>query len=534
MPKAKKAEPDITEVQVRLTPVLGIAPGIYLTVLYSLAVLVLLFLLLFYPGLKRRGTYVTVDSFPPAAAVSVDGAYAGATPCTVLVPPGTHTLGIEKPFFRSRELESTFGGRIFATLFVKPREHIAVDLELRDAAALLDYALGDFSANPHIPEILTDTVQAGYAANLAGRASYYDFLDNAKYFITNTPQLARLVAASARLSAGGKVLTPGALLELTGTWVRLLERCDNLPFWLLLVLPEETARRITRTAWFEGYADGYRRSLSGAASASPGRGAALEIRGLRFLAVPPGRLLQGLIEDDTVTPLLAHPVALAGFYMAETEVSNRLYQAFLDANPRWRKSNLEALRAEGLAGESYLDGWENDRHPAGEADLPVVNVSFFAALAFCDWLSASPGLPAGAAVRLPYESEWEYAARGGLADLPYPTGSDAGSAWFLREGVTGPRAVGGSDRNGYGLEDMSGNVWEWCADRFAPMRYFFTSWNAEENRPNPGSPPAGSERVVRGGSWANRADLVKLSTRGSQPGDWCTPYLGFRPVLVRP
>jgi iron(II)-dependent oxidoreductase len=546
MRKAKNAESDNQEIQVRLKPVFGIAPGTYLTVLYTLILLVLLFLLLFYPGLKKRGTFVSVESSPPSAIVRVDGAYAGTTPCTILVPPGTHTLGIEKPFFRTREHEDVFSGRVFGTLFAKPRQSYVFDLELPDPAALLDYALKDFAANPHIPEIITDTVQAGYnAGDLAEKAVYYDYLDNVKYFITNTLQLSRVVESSASLASGGGVLTAGALRELTAVWIRQLERYDNLPFWLLFCLPAETARSLAGTSWFEQFLIRYRAAQtgtaqngiaqSGAVTSSPPPAASLRLRGLRFVAVPAGVLQQGFSENGTVTPQLAHNVSLAGFYMAETEVSNRLYHDFTDANPRWKKSNLESLLEEKLVAGSYLEGWENDRYPAAAADLPVVNVSFAAAEAFCRWLgTSSAALPTGYSVRLPYESEWEYAARGGLPALPYPAGRDPGSSWFYREGSTGPQPVGFSEANGYGLRDMSGNVWEWCADWFSPMRYFFTSWNAAENRPGPDRPPAGFEHAVRGGSWANQPELVKVYTRASQPGDWCTPYLGFRPVLARP
>jgi iron(II)-dependent oxidoreductase len=536
MRKTKKVESDITDVQVRLKPVFGIPPGTYLTVLYALIVLAVLFLLLFYPGIRRRGTYVSVQSFPPAAVVQVDGVYAGATPCTVLVAPGAHTLRLEKPFFRTREFSDDFGGRVFGTLFVKPRRQLSFDLDVQDPDALLEFALTDFAANPHIPEIITDTVQAGFqAAGPAERAIYYDYLDNVKYFVTNKLQFSRLLAASTRLAAGGKLLTPGALIELAGTWTDLLERYDNLLFWLLLSLPEETSREVTRSAWFEQYLARYRQAGGEEGPPAPVRGTPVDVGGLRFRPVPGGVLQQGVTDADTLTPLLAHGVTIPAFYLAETEVSNRLYQRFLAASPRWRKSNLESLLAEGLVGESYLADWEEDSYPAGEADLPVVQVSFFAAEAFCRWLaSSSTGLPSGYTVRIPYESEWEYAARGGLAALPYPTGSAPGSARFLEEGVEGPLNVGASEPNGYGLKDMSGNVWEWCADWYSPVRYFFTSWDAGRNLPGSGGPPAGFERVVRGGSWANRADLVKLYTRASQPGDWCTPYLGFRPLLIRP
>jgi formylglycine-generating enzyme required for sulfatase activity len=165
----------------------------------------------------------------------------------------------------------------------------------------------------------------------------------------------------------------------------------------------------------------------------------------------------------------------------------------------------------------------------------VANVSYYAAEAFCAWLTTRlPAALAGYEARLPSESEWEWAARGGLAAQPYPLGAVPAGAVFAGSGAQGPAPVGASAANGFGLKDMSGNVWEWCADWYSPVKYLFSSWEADRNGTDGAdNPPTGFEKVVRGGSWSNERELVRVYTRGSQPPSWCTPYLGFRVVLAR-
>jgi formylglycine-generating enzyme required for sulfatase activity len=254
--------------------------------------------------------------------------------------------------------------------------------------------------------------------------------------------------------------------------------------------------------------------------------------GISFRLIPSGDLVMG--KDDnldalgkTIDRLLAHPVRIQSFYLGTTEVTNAQFEAFIAESPEWSPANRPALVQKGLVTEAYLSEWKGGSPAAGTAALPVTSVSWHAAAAYCQWLTrrAQSALP-GFAARLPSEAEFEWAARGGIRGMPYPLGGKPGGAVFYRPGITGPSPAGSSEPNGYGLRDMLGNVWEWCADPFAVNSGLLSS-------PGPDSIPDAPDRAVRGGSWADQPGTDKVYTRGAQPADWCTPYLGFRVALAR-
>ena len=112
------------QVEVHLKPFLGMRPGVYLTVIYALLALAVLFFLLFYKGLRDQGTFLRVSSVPAGAAVTVDGQYAGSTPCEVLVKKGTRKIEASRPFFQPVVMEAhagtVMGGSVLRKVPHKP------------------------------------------------------------------------------------------------------------------------------------------------------------------------------------------------------------------------------------------------------------------------------------------------------------------------------------------------------------------------------------------------------------------------------
>jgi sulfatase modifying factor 1 len=191
-------------------------------------------------------------------------------------------------------------------------------------------------------------------------------------------------------------------------------------------------------------------------------------------------------------------------------------------------------------------------HPSFD-DYPVVGVSWVQATAFSIWRTdfmntalRKQGVPDVQSYRLPLETEWEYAARGGLDLSMYPWGGPYTRNYkgcflanfkplrgnYIDDGAVYAAKVGSYEPNEYGLYDMSGNVAEWTSCAYAPDAYIFThdlNPNYEYNA-TPQDPPIMKRKVVRGGSWKDIAYFLQNGTRDYEYQDSTKPYVGFRNV----
>ncbi len=296
--------------------------------------------------------------------------------------------------------------------------------------------------------------------------------------------------------------------------------------------------------------------------------------GMKLVLIPPGEFMMGsrespeevvkaftkyIPEDEDFwqKPLKCkhprHRVRLTKpFYLGAHEVTVGQFRRFVSATGHKTEAEKDGEGGFGWNdAENYFEGrnpkynWRNPGFPQTD-NHPVVNVSWNDAVAFCEWLSEKEGRE----YRLPTEAEWEYACRAGTitryhhGDDPEGlarvgnVGDGTAKEWFAKrvvgwryhilakDGHVFTAPVGSFSANAFGLYDMHGNVWEWCADWFDEKYY--------SNSPvdDPQGPASGSYRVLRGGSWVNNAWNCRSADRFRRGPANRSTNLGFRLALV--
>ena len=229
--------------------------------------------------------------------------------------------------------------------------------------------------------------------------------------------------------------------------------------------------------------------------------------------------------NDDEKPI--HSVYIDSFYMDKYPVTNAQFMEFMIANPQWQIPLwLKSHFFQKYHDKDYLRDWHKGNYPRMKVDHPVNWVSWYAAMAYAEWVGK----------RLPTEAEWEKAARGGVTRQKYLWGNKINvhkANFNKRIGETTP--IDMHPPNGFGLYDMVGNVSEWCLDKWDSA---FFKYSDKYNPVSGGSINSIIEsfrktegsRVIRGGSWYSPTHEIRNSYR-SRAIPWKTEStIGFRCV----
>lgn len=233
----------------------------------------------------------------------------------------------------------------------------------------------------------------------------------------------------------------------------------------------------------------------------------------KLVPIPGGRFPMGsLLGPASEQPI--HEVEVSAFFMMKCLVTQKDYEKICGENP----SNF-----------------------TGDANRPVESISWFDAIDFCNKWSVADGLDPVYEVfaddvemhfdrngyRLPTEAEWEYACRASSSG-EFFWGEDEKSAltysWFDSNSEDATHSVGTKQKNGFGLYDMCGNVWEWTSD------WFGVDYYQHSDATNPLGPEFGEFKVLRGGCWFNGVSRLRCGSRLKRQPGLVDDVTGFRCV----
>ena len=226
---------------------------------------------------------------------------------------------------------------------------------------------------------------------------------------------------------------------------------------------------------------------------------AIEVLLQEFIYVEGGSFMMGCMKKEEnlceEAEFPAHKVTLSPFFIAKYEVVQLLWLETMGYNPTVHKNNK----------------------------YPVTNISWDECQEFIKKLNHITSLQ----FALPTEAQWEFAAKGGnKSKNTIFSGSDKIEkvAWYKDNARSLYHVVGTLAPNELGIYDMSGNVWEWCSDYYAPY--------SSDHLINPKGPSSGINRVYRGGSWLDNMNFTRISNRNCGRADYKMNCLGLRLVLI--
>jgi hypothetical protein len=498
------SEADIQNTLVRLPVLFGKQPRQYIVAVWATGWALGLFLILILPGLLFPGSHVRIEADTPNGSVRVDGVRLGTSPLEIFLPSGPHTIEVMAPFLVAQPRKIDLPRQLVGSLVVLGRTTIHIDQTMTNqmdwaAATIAEFSrwsLTDIDAqevpkkNYPLPPVLVPALET-YAGLLKGATADSDFLLNllraAAVHLNNQPQAEDWAGAwqflSARLRV--KAATTATAVAIIGS-LSAISRTDDVAKWVSAALDGHPAIAQTLT-------------VTKTALLPAALGGSETIGGLHFVSYRIGQTTG---------------------YLAQNETDERTWGEFLKAHPEWAYESVTALVDQGLVDKSYLKTWVYDQAKNDlPIDKPVREVSYMAVEQFAKWFSD---------FRLP----------AGLRQAGYRAALPSYELWAALDAAMpatayGPWLTKGQDfpldyRSGYGgISAFRGGLFEWSADT--------ASFNASSD---PSVQAAvrlfpGIQRRLLGGAVTMEASEFDPAAVYGQPADWCSPYVGFRLVLVK-
>jgi hypothetical protein len=405
---------------------LDIKPGVYLTILYSIILLLIFFLLFVNPGLKKPSAVLVVKTEPAGAAIRLNGVYMGISGESMRIQSGKYLIEAVMPGFEPQSASVEIPGRIFFSLFFPRRYDTEFTLKTNDPAetfarSAAEFAEWTFTGEPtlmwQIPLCLSE---GAYRIGPVKTKETGEILTAAVRFAVTRAALRDLNRAKILLDNGGLSPSPAGLVGSISDILVFLSENQGSAEWLSSLLPPESASIIKASNWLKNT------SINEAIIIPAGGNTTRQVNGMTFIDIPEGTMIGN------------REAGLKNFLIGANHVPRPLFETFLNENPQWI--------------EQYTDYYEEEIAviPSEIFNREIITgITWHAAEAFCQWFTERlPPSYSGYEVRLPTEVEWEYAAM-------------------------------------FGIRSMEDPVWEWCADPFAPLQFITATPNAIQTTGSP-------------------------------------------------
>jgi len=374
----REKQPEIND-NVKLPHFLGIRPGVYLTVLYSIILLLIFFFLLVFPGLKNPGAVLSVKTEPAGAAIRIDGVYMGTSGKKIAISKGVRVIEAVLPGFNTESIVQEIPGRIFGSLFFPLRKTIDITLKTDDPVTAFSIAAADFAAwtfggepteSWQIPLSLSE---GAYRIGVRSNSQTNEILKAVSRFTITRAALRDLLRAKILLDNGGNSPSPAGIVSSISNILQFLSDNPGSAQWLSSLLPPESASIVRASTW--------NNTENTVLSAEEG------VPIIRRFELS-GLIFTGIQKNNGKS-----------FLISENPVPYSLFQTFLTENPEWKNGYTDYLNDEISINSQEM--YNNDT---------ITGVSWYAADAFCSWLSKRlPVSMSETEIRLPTEAEWDAA-----------------------------------------------------------------------------------------------------------------------------
>ena len=469
MKKNKKELPKVEPVIIR--PLFGMKPGLWLSIAYLLAILLLFFAIAILPDIIDGHKRVTFTSAAYNAAVYVDDVYEGGTPFTRKIASGTHTVSYRVNGYEIDSFTIKVGRPVLFNWLFPRKQSVASTATLTEEAfkAISSELLEDANAYSAILEYddvhRYNPIFTTYAESIVTSqfAKDTDALQAALLFVDTAEMLED--AKTALEILGVKLEIPYSTLS------------EGKTVGIEMEEPEVKAKKTSlKTDFFtiEGF------------------------------EIPQADFSDGEIVYDSYPAVInaGKAVHTDAFSIGAYCITEYQYAQFTAQNPQWSLENKENLIAQGLVDDYYLDGVSTSLTTV--TNKPVRNISWNAAQAFCTWLTQV----SGENVYLPSEAQWIAAS---LSD------SEGGFQRSLMPSVaeSAPAA-------------MLGSVWEMTNTRFIPMARIADESLLNQALDTLDEYDCATDMVVKGGSYVSDMNSIDRYSTGATYRSLCSDYMGFR------